>query len=193
MNKGLASGHEMPQKTPATAMPDAEPIFLDQVPLIAAIEALIRAGKSWAPDFQKTVDEASVALFGLTDADTYPAPPHDKDFYKGRTVDTAAYNAAIDDFEELQADLWVPDADKASYDELIEWWLEQGVYVCGDDQVPLRCLSFIGRQMNAALFELLPNARLTLDGSGRAGSQSSEAWGAALAAQAEEFARRPKK
>lgn len=193
MNKPLAHGHETGQKTPATAMPEDDVILLSEIPLIAEIEALIRAGKSWSAEFQPRVDAASVALFGLTAADTWPVAPSQHEHYKGRSLDEASWQVAVDAYHELDADLVVPEADRTPYDQLIAWWWEAGVIVTDDAHVPLRCLSFFERQLNAALFGLLPNARLTLDGTGCAGPQPADAWGAALAAQAEEFTRRSKR
>lgn len=193
MNKPLASGHENDQESPATAMPEDETLDLRDVPLLMEVEALIRAGKSWAADFSAKVDEVSIALFGITAAETEPAPPASDNFYNGSTFDQAAWSAAHDEREDLLADLWVPDADRASYDELIDWWAEEGVLICDENDVPLRCLSFFGRQLNAALYELVPGAKLTIDGTGKRSTQSADAWGASLAAEAAEFARRPRR
>jgi hypothetical protein len=194
MNKPLATGHENAQKDPATAMPEDETIFLSEVPLIAEAEALVRAGHGWSAAFEKRADEISIALFGVTQADTFPPLPDQSAFYKGRSLDEAAYSAAMEKLDQLQSDLWTIESDKAAYDETITWWLEEAdIYVGGDDERPLRCLSFFERQLNAAAFELLPGCCLTLDGTGTRAAQSSEAWGAALAADAEKYLSRPKR
>lgn len=190
MNKLLASGHENAQKVPATAMREDDTIFLSEAPLIAEAEAMVRAGKGWSAAFEVRADEISVALFGITKADTFPPAVDRNAFYEGRTINAARHNAALYELESLNESLWTLESDNAPYDETIDWWLEAGIYVGGDDEKPLRCLSFFERQLNAAVDSLLPGAVLTLDGTGKRAAQSSEAWGASLAADAAQFASR---
>lgn len=168
---------------------------LRQLPLIAEIEAMLdRPGVTWTPAFEQRRDAISLALFGITEADTRPVEPHPDQIEdngpaaRWRMSDDAlaAYNIALDRWHEWQRKMTV--FDRAIKDRgIVSCFARLGYDVTDDVGDPLRCMQYFARQLYVAHMGLLPGAKVTLSGSGKRVAQSAEDWGAALAAEAARF------
>ena len=157
---------------------EPELIVLYDIDSLMEIEAAVAAGAGWRPDFQAKVDRVSVALFGITAADTIrPEPvrsPGNPD--RGFQADWerwAAWDAA---FAALSKD--------ASWDARCDYFDEIGVERFDENDRELRCFDLFARQIIVAVNDMDPRAKLTLDGSGTRSGQSVDDWGAALEADA---------
>lgn len=135
----------------------------------------------------------SLSLFGITDADTRPAEPHpDQVESKGANRHRmgseafARYNVMLDAWHDWQT---IMDAYEVDLEELgaIRLFGRLGYDVTADTGGELRCLEFIHRPLYIAIKELLPGARVSIDGTGKRAPQSVEEWGAALADEAARF------
>lgn len=168
---------------------------LRDLPVIADLEALLRKPSgSWSAEFEARLDNVSLALFGITPKDARPVEPHPDSFDDGRASPFLsfsgeafdAYNTALDAWYDWQEVL-------AGYEREVRrfgptrFWGRHGIDVTDGYGLELDSVQFISLPMYVATKELLPGARLTLDGSGRRAAQSAEEWGAALAAEAARF------
>lgn len=190
MKKSLAGGHENGQKAPATAMSEPPELILRGLPLVAELEAMIAAGKGWSREFEERVDQVSIALFGITRADTEPSWPALAAFYVGKHLDEKAINQAASKHYDLMQSLAVPNPKDHSEIDIIEWWEYDDIDVTDDNGRALRCLHYIDRQLWAAFNETIPGAKLTLDGKGTRAPLDAERWGNSLADEARKFAQR---
>lgn len=172
-----------------------KPRVLRDVPTIMDIERLLDApGGAWAATFEERSNEASLALFGVTDGDTRLPEPHPDSFgnddrysrYFFTAEAFASYNAALEAWYDWQQVMegFEGEVREAGSDR---YWRRYGFDVTDENGEVLRCLPQFERQMYAAMKGILPGARITLDGSGRRRSQSAEEWGTALAAAAAQF------
>lgn len=157
---------------------ERDPIVLYAIDKIMEIEASIAAGASWRADFQAQVDRVSVALFGITAADTVRQEPvrssgHSDPAFVVAWQSWAAWDAA---FYALASDV--------SWDERCEYFEEIGVDPFDENGHELRCFDLFARQIIVVVNALDERAILTLDGSGKSSGQTAEQWGAALEADA---------
>jgi len=169
---------------------------LFEVPLIAELEAmLVNPRTSWTKEFEDKASSTSLALFGVTPADTQPADPHPDDFAKSSSRFSSfihddgaeAYDRALVAWHAYMGRI-------AEYEKavrrsgLANYWRGRGFDVCAPSGgEPLACMQFLHRALYAAVTNLLPGARLTLDGSGGRAAQSVDEWEAALLAEAKRF------
>lgn len=100
--------------------------------------------------------------------------------------DLASYDAALDAWGRWE-DRLLRALAFAHEDGVILLDEDNAIDVCGDDGKPLRCLRLFVRQMIVAAEHLLPDAKLTLDGSGEQPAVLADAWGSALEAEASRF------
>lgn len=195
MHFSLANGHENGHSVPATAMSEPPKLDLIGIPLVAELERMIAEGKGWSREFEERADQVSIALFGVTKADTQLPAPSPDDFYPqgAKSIDAQAYDAAAAAWLQRELNLAVPAAPDFADDQLDDWWYwERDVDATDADGNLLRCLPYIDRQLNAAIGQLLPGAVFTPDGSGTRATASVEAWGSNLAADAVKFIGRRK-
>ena len=169
---------------------------LRKVPAIAEVEAMLDTpGIGWSQAFEVKCDEVSLALFGITAADTQPAEPYPDSFDQDTGLlsrlwfsDDAlsTYNTALSAWYDWQA---VIGGFEAEVEELgaRTYWARNGFDVTDGVYDSLRCLPYFSRQLYAASKSLLPGARLTLDGSGRRAPQAVEDWEASLKAEVARF------
>lgn len=177
-------------------------IVLRQVPAIAETEAMLGTrGAEWLPAFETKCRETSLALFGITEADTRPIEPHPDSYDKNTgplsriwfsAEASAKYEAALSAWYDWQEIMGVFEAGITELGAR-RFWFKNGIDVTDGEYDPLRCLPYFSRQLYVAVKSLLPGASLSLDGSGKRAAQSVEDWGAALAAEAAKFrpSRRP--
>ncbi len=172
-------------------------VLLRKVPAIAEIEAMLDVrGAAWALAFEAKCDEASLALFGITQVDTCPKEPHPDDIEDKSAISRfsmsdeafSTYSAAIDRWYDWQTVIAEFERD-TSERGLISYFASIGYDVTDGRGSELRCLPYFSRQLYVAHKGLLPGAKVTLDGSGKRAAQSVEEWGAALAAEAARFRR----
>ena len=165
---------------------------------VAAIEELERLldepGGAWAVKFEERCDQISLALFGVTKRETDPPEPHpdgfgqedrhSRFFFSEQAF--SSYNAALAAWYDWQE---VIVAFEGELEQLgsERYWKRLGYDVTDENGGVLRCLPYLERQMYAAVHGVLPGARVTLDGTGKRAPQSTEEWGAALAAEAARF------
>jgi hypothetical protein len=177
-------------------MSEPELLRLAENPTIATIERMMDIrGIEWRADFEATCDAASIALFGITRADTIRPEPHPDQFGGNRGLaryhfggkDLADYSAVMEAWFQWEADTAVPTRAKDDELDVFEFWEVLGIDVMSDDSPVLRCLHCFERQMFIALKGLMPEAKLTWDGSGSRAAQDAESWGASLAAEAANF------
>jgi hypothetical protein len=171
----------------------ASVVALHDLPLIAEIERMMDIrGVEWRKDFEDKVEHASLALFGITKSDTLPPEPHPDHFGNSRSryvfsdKDFSDYDAALSAWYDWhrQWEFFVPIG--IADEGITLHWPSLGFDIDGIGGQPLRCLPYFERQMFAVANKLLPNAKFTPDGSGRA-LQHAEAWGVSLEAQAKAF------
>lgn len=157
-------------------------IVFEETPLLAEIEQWILRdrGVTWRPEFEKRVDEVSVALFGVK---RHPKPQQDK--FSNR----AEFFAAEQAWENWLRAVCPPDYsddDEENEAIYIAWLLRLGIHIWDSSGDELLCAEWFVEQAVAAVLGI-HGARLTLDGSGSAAGQDAEAWGAALERSAKEF------
>ena len=173
------------------AKPRNQTVVLARLPGISDVEELMgERGVLWSAAFEDKCDAVSLSLFGVKRSDTEPAEPHpdrikDPNGSAFRFSNQAfdAYNRALAawyHWQEVMAGM------EAEIDELgaVRFWARNAFDVTDGYGDELRCLPLFSRQMYAAVKELLPSAKLTLNGSGGRAAQSTDDWGAALAAEA---------
>lgn len=185
-------------------MADLNIVTLRDVPLIAEIERMMDIrGITWREDFIARCDEVSVALFGLTEAETREDEPTmhsvwlaarhhgsltEREQYSLKHE--GMYNEAYQDWAEIERTLAFFDGPLDQAEPLMATG-SVVIDVRGEDGAPLRCLKMFGRQLAAAANECIEGARLTLDGSGKALAVEDDGdldqWAANLAADAAKF------
>ena len=142
-------------------------------------------GAAWSPAYDKAVAVASLAYFGISEADARPSEPHpdeikDDNGTPWRFSDSAfvAYDTVLTAWHDWQTTMRGMEEDIAAVGE-IAFWSKLGVDVTDGHGAPLQCLPRFERQLYAALKGLLPGARFTPEGTGRRASQSVDDWAAA--------------
>lgn len=171
-------------------------IVLRNVPAIAETEAMLSTrGAEWQPAFEAKCKDTSLALFGITKADTQPVEPHPDTFDLNTGPASriwfshealTRYDAALSAWSAWQKVMEKLDSGIAELGAR-RFWAKNGIDIMNNDYEPLRCLPYFSRQLYVAMKSLLPGARLSLDGSGKRAPQSTEDWGAALAADTARF------
>lgn len=168
-------------------MPDALPeydIVFREIPLLIEIEQWIarERGITWRPEFERRVDEVSVALFGIR---RHPKP-NAHDFNHEVDFRVASYQR-----EQWYESLGIPaDNPQGGYDS-VDYLDDLGIDIWDTDGNRLRCAEWFVEQAIAATLEI-GSARVTLDGSGSAAGTDAEAWGASLEREARVFRTRKK-
>lgn len=157
---------------------ESEPIYFCFLPDIAMIEQVVTAGHGWDATFLKIVDNVSIALFGITAADTMRTEPMRS---PGRP--DPAFKVEWERWVEWDEAL-APLAAGVSWTERCDYLESLGIDQFDENGNALRCFDLFARQMVVAVRGLDPRAKLTLDGSGKRSGQSVDDWGAALEADA---------
>lgn len=196
MNKPLATNREILQKALGRVASGIRrkprSISLINLPGIAEIEvAITTPGWEWRPendDLQQRVDQASIALFGITEAQTRRIPldgltavgPDERYDHSrhGPMIDASERECA--EWEARFADL---EKRLASDNGVYELY---GITLRDDAGRQFASTSKFARQIYAAGKCLVQGAKFTLDGGGRT-KVSAEDWGAALERAAREF------
>ncbi len=170
-------------------------VILRKLPLVAEIEELLEdRSVEWQSSFDAKCDETSLALFGITKADTEPAEPHPDDVkdegpmarFRFSEAAFATYNEALDRYYDFQSVMGVYEAD-ANEIGRVSYWGKRGYDVSDGYMTELRCLSRFDRQLYVATMGILPGAKVTPYGGGRRAAQSVDEWAAALQAEAARF------
>lgn len=168
------------------------PITLRDLPLVAEMEAMLTTpGITWTPAFESKRDATSLALFGITDADTRPIEPHPDDYHDARALAAdlkarAKYDAALAAWGDWQIKMGRLDAGIRQLG-VATAFARLGYDVTDEDGAVLNCFQYFARQLYVAHMGLLPAAKVTLNGSGKRAAPTAEEWGAALAAEAARF------
>lgn len=172
-------------------------IAFRDIPVIAEIEAMMDIrGVEWRADFERKVDAASIALFGITRADTIPPEPHPDQYSDGTRLSQYMFKKEDASRYEQALEAWHQWQDRFKlHDQLVAASNEPGVSmtaignvdVTGADGRPLRCLKYFSRQLFVVAEGYMPKARFTPDGTSARATQTPEEWGAALAASAAKF------
>ena len=158
---------------------------------VADIERSMQGQGVWLTqaELQERVDNVSIALFGITEADTRRVPIDAKTamgsdpFYNhdkhGPLVDASERDCAAweKQFELVNAIAASPDGFLAIGD----------IQITDDVGNPLACIGAFIRQLFALNQGLVPGAVLTPDGSGRRSSVDAERWGTSLEREAKAF------
>ncbi len=151
-------------------------------------------GMSWRPEFEQRCDEVSIALFGITRADTIRPEPHPDHFgggyrYTFPDKDFTAYGEALQAWYQWREDFFLPaDDDEVWLDvEIDEFWRETGFDVLDEHGGFLRCLQFFDRQLLAVGDGIIATAKLTIDGSGKRYAIDADTWGKSLEEAARVF------
>lgn len=177
--------------------PLADPpiVILRDIPLIAEIEGMLDIrGIEWRADFDAKCDEVSIALFGITKADTIRPEPHPDQFggasrYFFGDKELSQYDQALAAWYQWQEDFFLPadDEDVWLEEEIIDFWRDTGFDVLDAKGAILRCLHRFERQLLAVGDGLIATARLTIDGSGSRAAADADAWGKSLEEAAARF------
>lgn len=155
-------------------------------------------GAEWLPendDLQQRIDTASIALFGITEGDTFRETPSYLYFVGDREVITDEVhdrctnllNAAQIEYAKWELSFVI--LYREEDDDSQQFWRVLGFDVFDSAGEQLACLHSFSRQMISVARELVPGAKFTPDGTGvRARHNVSTAdWAAALERQAREF------
>lgn len=169
--------------------------WLSENPLIAEIEAALSDPSiEWQVAFTQRCDEVSLALFGVDQSATRPREPMPDKFDRDPRsphlgFDDAAFNAygsALSAHHKWQATMEEFEREIAEVGRR-SYWRARGFDVTDESGAVLKCLRLFERQLFAAVYGLLPNARVTLNGSGKKAPASVADWAAALEAEAMKF------
>lgn len=159
-------------------MTNSDTIVLAAIDGIMDIEEAVAAGLGWQPDFQAKVDQVSIALFGITAADTVRPEP-----IRSPGRPDLSFQAAWDSWGVWDTAFYALSND-ATWDDRRGYFRSIGVDQFDEIGRELRCFDLFARQIIVAVNGMDPRATLTLDGSGKRAGQSTEDWGAALEADA---------
>ncbi|MEG3144232.1 hypothetical protein U1839_06155 [Sphingomonas sp. RT2P30] len=167
----------------------AAPLILRNIAIVVEVESLaLSPSGEWSPGYENRCDAASIAVFGITEAETKPQCPTRENYdYDDKTI--ASFEEALAAWEDWERTI-------RSYEYEIEgdgaraYWGSRNVDVANGCGATLRCFSRFKRQLFVATNHLLPRATIFADANGKPPPQSAEAWGAILAADA---AKRPRK
>ncbi len=171
-------------------------VLLRNVSAIASVEAMFDSrGALWSKNIEEKCDAASLAIFGITKADTEPPEPHPDSFEGTRSAAhrytfsekaSESYFLALDAWHEFKEAM-------RDYEEgiqqvgVVAYWRSRGYDLTDRYRDELRCVPYFHRQLYVAVRGLLPGAQVTTDGSGQRAPQSVEQWEAALMAEAQRF------
>ena len=164
-------------------------VFLGDVPLVAELEGMIARGLGWSKEYEARCDEVSIALFGITEADTRPPPP---------LADVSSEQAhratlqAAQRWHDWQLNFAILAKENQPAD-LLRMWRDWHIDVSDDNGRPLRCLPQLERQLLVWAEELLPDIEFTEDGSGTRRQKSVDQVEQGLLAEAQAFMARRNK
>lgn len=180
-------------------------VRLISLPGVADIERIMSTSEGWKPEndnLQERIDAVSVSLFGVTEADARKPEPDVRDYLdregaelfdrgvhvypEGRELER--FDADCVKWQEWQEHFVIFEYVEPTHDEIVDGIREFGVDVSGDDlKTPLRCWERFMAQIIVTADELLPEARFTYDGSGKAAPKTAETWGRGVAEDARKF------